>query len=144
MRKALLLAATLPLLAVAAPADAVRVRTCASAVDLTFSPPLTLDPHSGTITWGYTNTCVVAYDSGASGVDTYSSSLTYGYSGSCVTAVLTGSAGQTGVLVGGTVATLVAGPPFVRSGTWVLVPDSFNPCAMSSASGVGVGPDVLL
>jgi hypothetical protein len=144
MRKALLLAVTLPLLAVASPADAVRVRTCVSTVDLTFSPPLTLDPHSGTITWGYTNTCVVAYDNGASGVDTYSNSLTFGYSGSCATAVLTGSGGQTGVLVGGTVATMVAGPSFVRAAAWVLVPDSLNPCAMSSASGVGVGPDVLL
>jgi len=143
MRKALLFAVTLPLLAVAAPADAVRVRECVATADVTFSPPLTLDPHAGAMSWNYTNTCVVAYDSGATGVDTYSASLSLAYYGSCLTAVLS-SSNETGALVGGTVATKVAGPPWVRAGVWVLVPDSLNPCAMSGAAAVGGGPDVLL
>lgn len=144
MRKAVLLAATLPMLAVTTPADAARVRHCVSRIGVTFSPPLTLDLHSGTIGWNYTNTCVVVYDNGATGVDTYSASLSYTYSGSCATAVVTGGGGASGVLTGGTSLTLVAGPSFVRVGTFALVSDSLNPCAMSGATAVGTGPDVLL
>lgn len=144
MRKALLLTTVLPLLAVASPADATRVRSCVATANVSFSPPLTLDPHSGTVDWDYTATCVVVYDSGATGVDVYNASLSYGYSGSCVTAVISGGGGQTGVLVGGTVATTVAGPSFVRSASWALVPDGLNPCAMSGASAVTIGADVLL
>jgi hypothetical protein len=144
MRKALLLATTLPLLTVAAPADAVRVRGCVSTAEVSFNPPLTTRLQSGTIGWSYTASCAVAYGSGATGVEVYSASLTFGYSGSCVTAVITGGGDHVGVLAGGTVAVVAAGPSFVRASAWTLVPDSRNPCAMSSAIGVQAGPDVLL
>lgn len=141
MRKALLLAAAMPLLA-GVPAEATRVRACVATANVTFSPPLTLDPRSGTVTWTYTNTCGVAYTTGASGVDTYTNTLVYGYSGSCTTATLS-RPGTIGLIVGGTSATFVVTSPNTGVASWALIAGGLNPCAMASASAVGVSGDVL-
>jgi hypothetical protein len=147
MRKLLVLAAAVALPAsFAAPAEAAAVRYCVATGTATFSPPLSTVRQTGTMTWDYDATCVIADTGGASGATTSSGTHTYGYDGSCLTASMTGPGGDTGLMVGGlamaTYDVNVPGKTFARA--WLFVPGSLNPCAQGGATVVQTGPDVWL
>ncbi len=143
MRKIVVAAvvAVLPALFVQAPADAALIKGCFALGTVTFDPPLTTQRERGTMTWSYSATCAHVDTGGASGLVPSGATFHYPYDGSCITADVAGLSGGDGLLVGGvSVTTYRATPPYVRE--TILIPQSGNPCNMSSALAVQVGGDV--
>lgn len=112
-------------------AAAVIPQTCFENVVWGFSPALTMANQSGTVTFSWTITCVVPTTTPPPPLPTYSSAGTesFSYSGNCTLATFAG--GQSGFLLGGTLAEIQ------NDQAYLLVPaDPCNDAGPTPSTGV--------
>lgn len=96
---------------------------CEAAVTWSFSPALSLSlVNNGSLTFAFTDSCVHADASGATGLFNNSGVGQFTYSGSCLTASFAGPGNNSGVIIGGLVAVLTS--PFPQA--YVL--ETLTPC----------------
>lgn len=136
-RRTLYLAAILSLAIPILPAGASTASACLSAITWTFSPPLTTEFTSGTVSMEHTSICTSSSGElpavqGAGGADIAT------YTGSCLTALVS-SVHYNAAIFASTGVIQLYRDPTTRAGTTVTVGTADEICNVSRLSGLAVG-----